>query len=318
VLFRSDLPYGQFNMDLGISHLQLLGVKYYVATSQQAVDAARKDPRLTEVGSTGPHTSDGVAHTWVAFEVADSGLVQPLTNEPVVLKGTDDHIDGWVYGKERAAPTAGQQVGNKVAGPATTWYLDRTRWGVPLATSGPSNWARVDPGDTSPPVTKVPKVQVSDVRAGTDSISFSVDKVGTPVLVKASYFPNWKVSGADGPYRVSPNQMVVIPTEKQVTLTYGTTPVDWLGWLMTAVGLALLGLIAVREERSRRRDGTDADPGAPTDPGNGSGAGPDGGGGGDDPVDPVDPDSGSPTGDEVRVGADGTADDPAPPSTPST
>jgi hypothetical protein len=312
---QRDLPYGPFDMDLGISHLQLLGVKYYVATSQQAIDAARKDPRLTEVGTTGPHTSDGVAHNWVAFEVADSGLVQPLTNEPVVLKGNDDHIDGWVYGTERAAPTAGQEVGNKVAGPATTWYLDRSRWGVPLATSGPPGWARIDPGDTSPPVTKVPKVKVSDVAAGTDSISFTVDKVGSPVLVKASYFPNWKVSGADGPYRVSPNQMVVIPTEKQVTLTYGTTMVDWLGWLMTAVGLALLGVIAVREERSRRREGTDADPDGPTDAG--PDAGPVTGDDGDNGDDADGSGAGTPAGDEVTVGADRSTDGPAPPPTPS-
>jgi hypothetical protein len=306
---QRDLPYGNFDMDLGISHLQLLGVKYYMATTQQAIDAARKDPRLTEVASTGPWTSDGVAHTWVAFEVADTQLVTPMKNQPVVLKGTDDHIDGWVYGKERAAPNPGQQVGNKVAGPATTWYLDRSRWGVPLATSGPPNWDRVDPSDTSPPVTKLPQVKVSDIQAGTNSISFHVDKVGVPVLVKASYFPNWQASGAEGPYRVSPNQMVVIPTEKDVSLSYGTTWVDWLGWLMTAAGLALVGLIAVREERSRAA-GEAPDDDALPDPGSGDG-GPDGG----DPDEVDGP--GRPDDDPVPVGA-GAGDGPAPPADTST
>ena len=36
---------------------------------------------------------------------------------------------------------------------------------------------------------------------------------GSPVLVKVSYFPNWEASGAEGPYRVTPNLMVVVPTE---------------------------------------------------------------------------------------------------------
>ncbi len=249
---QRDLPYGEFNMDLGISHLQQLGVRYYMASSQQAIDAARAEPRLTEVASTGPWAGpDGVSRTWVTFEVADSELVVPLKNDPVVLNGTDDHIDGWVYAKERAEPAPGQVVANKQAGPAVDWYLDPTRWDVPLATSGPSDWPRADPSDTSPPAKAVPAAEVSNVETDTDSISFDVDRVGTPILVKASYFPNWKVSGASGPYRVSPNQMVVVPTEKSVTLTYGSTWVDYLGWIMSIVGFALLGVIAVREQRSR-------------------------------------------------------------------
>jgi hypothetical protein len=61
-----------------------------------------------------------------------------------------------------------------------------------------------------------------------------------PVLVKASYFPNWRVEGAEGPYRVAPNFMVVVPTTNQVTLTYGTSPVEYLGYLLTLVGFVLL------------------------------------------------------------------------------
>ena len=60
------------------------------------------------------------------------------------------------------------------------------------------------------------------------------------MLVKASYFPNWKVSGAKGPFRVTPNEMVVIPTRTHVSLYYGTTPVDDLGWFVTLLGLAAL------------------------------------------------------------------------------
>ena len=63
-----------------------------------------------------------------------------------------------------------------------------------------------------------------------NSISFSVDQVGVPVLVKASYFPNWSVDGAEGPYRVAPNFMVVVPTSNQVTLTYGTSGIEYLGY----------------------------------------------------------------------------------------
>ncbi len=64
-----------------------------------------------------------------------------------------------------------------------------------------------------------------------------------PVLVKTSYFPNWQVNGAKAVYRVTPNLMVVVPTAYHVTLTYGYTPVDWTGFILSLFGL--LGLVAL-------------------------------------------------------------------------
>ena len=54
-----------------------------------------------------------------------------------------------------------------------------------------------------------------------------------------SYFPNWSVEGAQGPYRVSPNHMVVIPTSNDVTLTYGRNALDWFFYALTALGIGL-------------------------------------------------------------------------------
>ena len=98
---------------------------------------------------------------------------------------------------------------------------------------------------TSPPAaqgtTKVTAVSQTD-----SSISFHVSRVGTPVLVKVSYFPNWHASGADGPWRVTPNLMVVVPTSHDVTLSYGASSANYLGLLATLVGLAaLVGLFVV-------------------------------------------------------------------------
>ena len=56
---------------------------------------------------------------------------------------------------------------------------------------------------------------------GDDRVSFTVDKIGVPVLVKVSYFPNWEASGARGPWRVAPNLMVVIPTSTRFRCTTG-------------------------------------------------------------------------------------------------
>jgi len=80
-----------------------------------------------------------------------------------------------------------------------SWYDDPARWNVFLAQSGPASWPRVPIGDPSPPQHHVAKTHVTEVRETDNTVSFHVSKIGTPVLVKVSYFPNWQATGATGP-----------------------------------------------------------------------------------------------------------------------
>jgi hypothetical protein len=98
-----------------------------------------------------------------------------------------------------------------------------------------------------------PATTVSDVSQADGSISFHVDRVGTPVEVRVSYFPNWEATGADGPWRVAPNLMVVVPTSHDVTLHYASSASDKLGELISLVALLAAVALAVAGRRSRRR-----------------------------------------------------------------
>ncbi len=55
-------------------------------------------------------------------------------------------------------------------------------------------------------------------------------------------------SGAEGPYRVTPNLMVVVPTDTHVELHYGWTPVDLIAWLLTLLGIGGVVLLARRPD----------------------------------------------------------------------
>ena len=230
------------NVAEGVQHLQLLGVKYYMALTPQTQMQADADPSLKLVATSGPWPvsySSGPAvgvtsRTWKIYEISDSDLVAPLVNQPVVMKGLS--IDGTLSKLYEGSTVDG----TKWLTASEAWYLNPNVDDVMYAASGPKSWARIPSTSTDPPRKALPPVQVSDIVATDSSVSFNVDTIGVPVLVKVSYFPNWQAHGATGPYRVTPNLMVVIPTSHHVYLHYGNTPVDWFGYLLGILGLVAL------------------------------------------------------------------------------
>jgi hypothetical protein len=133
------------------------------------------------------------------------------------------------------------------------WFTEPSRWSVPLAASGPADWPRgTDTASTSP---SIAPTSVSHVKVGVANISFDVGSLGKPVLIRESYYPRWHVAGAEGPYRVSPNFMVVIPTAHHVSLTYGADAAVNVGMVVTVLsiaGIVVTGVMA-RPRRWRRR-----------------------------------------------------------------
>ncbi|MCU1457338.1 MAG: hypothetical protein JWL73_1430 [Actinomycetia bacterium] len=231
---QRDLPYTGLDVRLGVQQLQLMGIRYYMASSASAIQQAAADTDLREVATTGP---------WHVYEVKGTAPVVGLPYLPAVL-GKGAWRDN-----------------------AISWFAGPT-WPVELARSGPPSWPRVSSGTNLTQVPVAP-AKVTNVRRNDDRISFDVDKIGTPVLVRTSYYPNWVAEGAKGPYRVAPNQMVVVPTSKHVRLRYGRTPVDLAGSTLTLLGLggftALILLpplpvaAAVRRRRSSRGAGPTAE-----------------------------------------------------------
>jgi hypothetical protein len=248
-----ELRYDDNNAALGVRYLQELGVRYYMGFTPEAVREASAQPALREITRSGP---------WVVYEVAASDLVVPLTVQPVVVGDrTDSQAD---MGHPGDAKERWLEIG-------TSWLQNPNDWPAVPAASGPSEWQRIDvaidmnrrigePDESSRrvdvvlptqsiDVVNVEPIVVSDVEQGRSSVSFSVDKIGTPVLVRTSYFPNWNVSGAEGPYRVAPNMMVVIPTQTDVKLSFGWSLLDVFAYVLSIVGIVVL----VRWRRSERQ-----------------------------------------------------------------
>ena len=244
------LPYGPLTVPLGVGHLQLLGVRYFMAASPAVEEEASADPTLRLVATSGPwdtsYEGEQLSTTWKVYVVERSSVVEPLADDPAVLTGVGQGQTTWLG---RIGP--GDAM---TQGPSLRWYLDPAAWPVELVAGGPSSWPRIGASSaTDPPRRPLAATKVSDVRQRATSISFTVSKVGEPVLVKISYFPNWHATGAEGPWRATPNLMVVVPTSHRVTLSYGTTAVTEAGDVLTLLGLLAVVAASVAWLVRRRR-----------------------------------------------------------------
>jgi len=239
---QRDLPYRGLDLDAGVQHLQMLGARYYMAFSDETVALANQHPDLRLVATTGTFNTSQGPRTWRVYEVAGAELVTPLAFEPAVVTG---------YSQRGERPWLDFSV---------NWFMDPNAHDVPLAADGPDEWQRVAMRESPssartigsgvavdvPARKPTPGTGVTNIRSGDDWLSFDVDRPGSPVLVKVSYFPNWKVSGGEGPYRVTPNLMVVIPTDTTVEMRFGYTFADILGWLVAVAGVAAVVYLARR------------------------------------------------------------------------
>ena len=227
----TGIVYGSVNVPLGIQHLQMLGVKYFMASSPPIQDQADSDPALTLVSTTRPWTTNyqgqNIVTTWKIYLIHDSSLVSPLTETPDVLTGVGAAQKSWLPVAQR-------------------WYASPTTWAQQLVAGGPASWAKAPGGVAPSQHQSLPADQVSSIRDSTDQVSFHVSRVGEPVLVRVSYFPSWHAAGALGPWRAEPNLMVVVPTSHNVTLTYGASGPDKLGLLLSVAGLVVLGVLIWR------------------------------------------------------------------------
>ena len=148
----------------------------------------------------------------------DAALVAPLRYEPVVV---DDIHARSRTGSARGAPSRRperRESPSSTRGSASSvpWFDDPDALDRPLTDDGPAaGSARPWRRRAKPTKRALPQVDGDEHRAPRrDSIEFDVSRTGVPVLVKTSYYPNWEVEGADGPWRATPNLMVVVPTEQ--------------------------------------------------------------------------------------------------------
>lgn len=217
------LNYHSMNFDRGVKHLAVYDVAYYVAYTEEGTEAA------LAFGLPVLATAD----PWTIFGLPESDLVDVATYEPVVWAGDGDFYDA-----------------------ALEWYDDVENLDVWLVEDGPAEWRRVTAVDQR--FEELRPYETSGTVAITTfddhEVGFTTEAVGVPHLVKVSYFPNWKVDGGEGVYRIAPSLMLVIPSEQDVSLQFANTWVENVGMALTVVSVVGLAAYGVRRRRMSKRN----------------------------------------------------------------
>ncbi|MCZ6737162.1 MAG: hypothetical protein O7B77_04200 [Actinobacteria bacterium] len=241
------LKYHVFDMERGLKHMDVYGVDYYVSFTPEAAEKALGIDEFELVTTTEP---------FQVFRLPETQLVEAATHLPAVYEVPDRSLlksltrSGSVMGRDGEPLPSFHEM-------ALEWYEDvdeMDRW---VVADGPAEWPRIESIQERPDTEiDVPENPVSNIVLEDHRISFTTEAVGVPHVVKISYFPNWKATGADGPWRAAPSLMVVVPTDNEVVIEFQDTWAESSGQILTIVGLVGLlvgGFVAWRRTTSQIR-----------------------------------------------------------------
>ncbi|MCZ6518431.1 MAG: hypothetical protein O6853_01420 [Actinobacteria bacterium] len=226
------LKYHVFDMERGLKHMDVYGVDYYVSFTPEAAEKALGIDEFELVTTTEP---------FQIFRLPDTQLVEAATHLPAVYEVPDPSLFRSLTGSGSVTGRDGEPLPS-FHDMALEWYEDvdeMDRW---VVADGPAEWPRIESiGERPDTEIDVPQNPVSNIVLEDHRISFTTKAVGVPHVVKISYFPNWKATGADGPWRATPSLMVVVPTDNDVVIEFQDTWAESSGQILTVIGL--VGLI---------------------------------------------------------------------------
>jgi len=199
----------KFDFEKGTQHLRLFGVKYFFASSSKVKEILRErnDYKLLY----GPAEFE-------VWEIENSSIIEVPKYEPINVKASN-----W------------RELSYE-------WF-ESSKIQVPLVWNGDSKFNKVF---VNPRIEDIPEIEIGsnceikNTVIENERISFDTSCIGKPHIIKVSYFPNWKVKGAEKIYMVSPAFMLVYPQQSHVELYYGHTLIDAIGIFLSFAGIIII------------------------------------------------------------------------------
>ncbi len=244
---RRDVP-------TGLRHLELLGVRHFLARSSFVQKGVEEDRAWTLVHDYGkwrlyenPSVDGSLVHAYpgglpVVVTNDFQGAIIAWANEPALASTPQIVVESEVQSPK-------SEVQDPVGPDRRAGRLVRTVNGVnAMNPVGPDRRAGRDSESPRPEVRPPDRQPIPcPCELSFNSLRFTTDHIGEPHLIAVSAFPNWRIlRGANRIYLATPGFMVVFPNDDEVELAFAPTPVDWLGRAFLLPGFLLLFFIAVQ------------------------------------------------------------------------
>ncbi|MBN2015029.1 MAG: hypothetical protein JW778_07605 [Candidatus Altiarchaeota archaeon] len=228
--FPIEMP--SFDPDSGLESLRIYNVQYFVAVSEKTKEVLDEKEGFRLLKEMGEFRIYAVNE--------DSQYVEVPEREPVLVV-TDDwktFCYDWFSSGHRDVPL--------VFTPYPSEYdlsnfriivLDKP---VILEDGGRQIFY---PEEMEAALNSSPSIEVGcsvEEKLTEEEIRIKTDCIGRPLLVKVSYFPNWRVEGAEKVYMASPSIMLIIPEREEVRLYYGETLADQVGNISSILGIVIV------------------------------------------------------------------------------
>lgn len=208
----AGLEYPSFNFENGAKHLQYFGAQYFVAYTTEIKELADEYfIKMSDVGG------------FRVYKIPHSNLVEVISDIDLKLKTKkwlDESID-WYKKMDLSQPIVFYQ-NEKELEEIRAYFQQKELLESPI-------------------------VEIKEIK--NDSLTFSTNYLGTPHLIKYTYFPGWRAKGAKGPYLISPSFMMVIPFQNEVTLEYSYNTSDKIGFAMSIGSFIVLLLLLLRRKK---------------------------------------------------------------------
>lgn len=212
-----------FNLEIGTKHLDIFNTKYILAITDQLKNALRNNPSYIFLKKF---------EDIEIYEIKrDNKYVVLPKFEPVLVRTTN-----W-------KKTSLKWFKNKDLLDISLVFSKKTDNKFKLVTNNTLN--------------DIKKIQIIDncyinEKISNNEIVINTSCINKPLLIKITYFPNWKVEGADKIYLASPAFMLIYPNENIVRLYYGNTPSNIIGNILFYFGILIIILSLKRKKFNLR------------------------------------------------------------------
>lgn len=203
-----------FNISNGIKHLKMFNVKHMIARSNEAKNALKSNKDVGLVKTIEPYE---------IYEIKNiSGrYVELLDYEPILVetKNWKKLSYEWFKKNNDVYLVFVDKITNE---DRELFKIIKSKYEISL-----DDLKKI----------KIQKNCFIKETVSNEEIRIETDCIGKPLIIKVSYYPNWKIEGAKKIYLISPSLMLIFPERDHIRLFYNETILDQLSFILTIIGI---------------------------------------------------------------------------------